>query len=260
MDKKHIEKIIVDSLFISENRPGNTIVDIPGMRGWVSPFNEPYTNRIGLISESDVETSIREAIDFFRNRNSGFTWVVRPNDIDAQLPEKLVMHGLKPHRFHKVAGMYIASPAVSKTKNPEIRVQEITGDEITANMDFITRAYGAAPKEYLQHLYAPSAHDDSVRSRMYLAYLQGVQEPIGYAYCSYIENNSVVLLRGAAVLPEYRGRGAYGELLRQRIADACENAVSHFVIQSARDSSYSSCCRFGFEEICSLELYQWTPS
>lgn len=260
MDKKYVEKIIVDSLFISEKRPGNTIVEIPGMRGWISPFDEPYTNRIGLISEADVDTSIHEALDFFRNRNSGFTWIVRPCDIEARLPEKLVMNGLKPHRFHKVAGMYVESPVVAEKNNPEILVQEITGDDINANMDFITRAYGAAPKEYLQHLYAPSAHDDDVQSRMYLAYLQGVSEPIGYAYCSYIENNTVLLLRGAAVLPEYRRKGAYRALLRQRIADACENAVSHFLIQAARDSSYSSCLRFGFEEICSLELYQWTPS
>ena len=51
MDKKDIERVIVDSLFISENKPGNNIVSIPGMRGWYSPFNEPYANRIALITD-----------------------------------------------------------------------------------------------------------------------------------------------------------------------------------------------------------------
>jgi|GEM_PF-1205962 len=260
MDRKDIEKIIVDSLFISEKKPGNSVVDIPGMRGWFSPFNEPYANRIGLVSDTDVEVSIQESINFFRNRNSGFTWVVRPGDIDAHLPQKLMMNGLIPSRFHKVAGMYLEPPVVSGTVNPEIRVREIAGDEITANMELIARAYGAASKEYIEHLYAPSAHHDGVQSRMYLAYLRDSQEPVGYGYCSYIENNSVVILRGAAVVPEHRNKGAYRELLRQRIADACDAAASHFVIQSARDSSYSTCCRLGFEEVCSLELYQWLPS
>jgi len=260
MDKKDIEKTIVDSLFISEKRPGNTVVDIPGMRGWFSSFDEPYANRIGLVSDRDVETSIQEAIDFFRSRNSGFTWVVRPGDIDALLPEKLMMNGLTPSRFHKVAGMHLESPAVPGVENPEISVRELADDEVTANMELIARAYGAASKEYIEYLYAPSAHHDGVQSRMYLAYLEDTQEPIGYGYCSYIENNAVVMLRGAAVVPEHRNKGAYRELLRQRIADACENEVSHFVIQSARDSSYSTCRRFGFEEVCALELYQWLPS
>lgn len=65
MDKKDIESVIVDSLFIAEKRPGNHIVNIPGMRGWFSPFNEAYANRIALVSGSDVETSIKGAIDFF---------------------------------------------------------------------------------------------------------------------------------------------------------------------------------------------------
>ena len=260
MDQKNIERVIVDSLFISENRPDNTIVDIPGMRGWFSPFNEPYANRIGLVSECDVDSSIKEAIDFFRNRNSGFTWVVRPGDIDAGLPEKLIMNGLTPSRFHKVAGMYLKSSVIPETKTPEISVREITGDEIIANMGVIARAYGAASEEYMKHLYAPSAHYDGVLSKMYLAYLDDVQEPVGYAYCSHLENNSVLMLRGAAVVPEHRCKGAYKELLRQRLVDACKNSVSHFVIQSSRDSSYSTCRRLGFEEICPLELYQWSPS
>jgi hypothetical protein len=260
MDKKDIERVIIDSLFISENRPGNHIVDISGMRGWFSPFNEPYANRIALVTESDVDTSIKGAIDFFGARNSGFTWVVRPDDIDAGLPEKLIMNGLTPSRFHKVAGMYLESPVVPRMKNPEISVREIAGDEITANMEMIARAYGAASREYIQHLYAPSVHHDGVISKMYLAYLEGVQEPVGYGYCSYIENNSVLMLRGAAVVPEHRYKGAYRELLRQRLADACDNGVTHFVIQSSRDSSYSTCVRLGFEEVCPLELYQWVPS
>jgi len=260
MDRKDIEKIIVDSLFISEKRPGNSVVDIPGMRGWFSPFNEPYANRIGLVNDHDVDASIEQAIDFFKNRNSGFTWVVRPGDIDALLPQKLMMNGFTPSRFHKVAGMHLESSAVPGTESPGITVREIADDEITANMKLITRAYGAASKEYIEYLYAPSAHHDGVQSRMYLAYLEGVQEAVGYGYCSYIENGSVMMLRGAAVVPEHRNKGAYRELLRRRLADAYENAASHFVIQSARDSSYSTCRRLGFEEVCPLELYQWSPS
>jgi len=260
MDRKDIEKIIVDSLFISEKRPGNTVVDIAGMRGWFSPFSEPYANRIGLVSDHDVETSIQEAIDFFRSRNSGFTWIVRPGDIDAQLPQQLMKNGLTPSRFHKVAGMHLESSAISGTENPQISVREIAEDEMAEHMPLITRAYGAASKAYIEYLYAPSAHHEGVQSRMYLASLRDGQEPVGYGYCSYIESNAVMMLRGAAVVPEHRNKGAYRELIRQRLADACENKVSHFVIQSARDSSYSTCLRFGFEEVCPLELYQWLPS
>jgi predicted acetyltransferase len=260
MDKKDIEKIIVDGLFISERKPGNTLVDIPGMRGWSSPFDEPYANRISLIDGANVEHAIQGAIDYFKNRNSGFTWVVRPADIDAELPEKLLMNGLTPSRFHKVAGMCLKSFIASPEKNTAIRVQEIAGDEIIENIEIISRAYGNTSQEYTRYLYAPSADQDGVVSRMYLAYLQDTDEPVGYGYCSYIENNSVFMLRGAAVVPEHRGKGAYKELLKQRLSDASAEGIEKFIIQSARDSSYSACLRFGFEEVCPLELYQWSPS
>lgn len=259
MDKRDIEKIIVDSLFLPEKRHDIALIDIHGMRGYVSPFTHAHANRIALNGDSDnVEKIIEEAIDFFENVNSGFTWVVRSADIDARLPEKLLNHGFTASGFHKVAGMYLEYPVVSQDKSPDIMVREITGDEIIENIGIITRAYGGSTTEYLRYIYNPSNYyGDNVYSRMYLAFLADTEEPIGYASCFYIDN-AYVVFRGAAVVPEHRRKGAYAELFRQRLIDARSVGIEKFLIQSSRDSSYSTCVRLGFEEICPFELYQWS--
>lgn len=261
MDKNDIEKIIVDSLFLPEKRHDITLMDIKGMRGYVSPFKHAHANRIALNSNSDnVEKTIQETIDFFKNRDSGFTWVARSADIDASLPEKLLNHGFTASAFHKVAGMYLEYPIVSQVKSPEIIVREIVGDEIIQNIEIITRAYGGFSTEYTEYIYNPSNHyGDSVYSRMYLAFLADTEEPVGYASCFYIDS-AYVVFRGAAVVPEHRRKGAYAELFRQRLIDARSAGIQKFLIQSSRDSSYSTCLRLGFEEICPFELYQWSPS
>lgn len=261
MDKNEIERILVDSLFLPEKRPDMMKMDIQGMRGYVSSFKYAHANRLALNGYGDnYEEVIQEAIDFFRNRDSGFTWVARPVDIDASLPEKLLNHGFTASGFHKVAGMYLEYPIVPEHKSPNIIVREIIGDEIIQNIEIITRAYGALPTDYIRYIYHPSNHyGDSVCSRMYLAYLAETDEPVGYASCFYIDN-AYVVFRGAAVMPEHRRKGAYAELFRQRLVDARSAGIEKFLIQSSRDSSYSTCLRLGFEEICPLELYQWSPS
>jgi GNAT superfamily N-acetyltransferase len=258
MDKKDIERVIVDSLFLPERRQGNTLLNVPGVCGWFSSFKESYANRIALVDTINVDRAIRNAISFFEEKNCSFTWMVKPDDINASLPEKLMSHGLIPGGFHKAAGMHLEVPVYPYDKNSEIKIREVNGEEITANVPMIARACGAASEEYINTVYNPAAYSD-VRCRTYLAFLDDKEQAVGFASFYYIENGSVVLLGGVGVVPEHRRKGIYAELLRQRFEDAVKDGIRSFMVQSARDSSYSMCARFGFEEICPLEFYRWSP-
>lgn len=259
MSRKSIENIIVDSLFLTESRPDCTVVAVEGIRGYLSPFKLAHSNRIRLVDKFNVDGSIQAAIDYFGKRSSAFTWVVSSADIEAGLPERLIRNGLTPARFHKIAGMYLECSVVTEEKNPAIRVKEITDDR-EQDIAMISRSYGYKDDAYTKYLYKSSSNLHSVRSRLYQAYLHDTNEPVGYAFCSYLENNSIVLMRGAGVVPEHRGKGVYKELFRQRLADACAEGVERFITQAARDTSYSTCRRLGFEEICPIEWYEWEPS
>jgi GNAT superfamily N-acetyltransferase len=256
MDKKNVERIIIDSLFLTAHRPESTLLKLEGVRGYLSPFKLAYANRVQLVNAFNVDSSIQSTIDFFKTRNAGLTWVVTSKDIDLGLPEKLVMNGFSPCRFHKISGMYLECSDAPLEENPVIKIEEIFTD---GNTEMIARAYGYNDIDYPKYLYSVTSNHGDIQNRLYQAYVQDKNNPIGYGFCSYIENNSIALMRGAAVLPEYRGKGVYKALFRRRLADACQTGIQRFVTQAARDTSYSTCLSLGFEEICPLELYEWSP-
>jgi GNAT superfamily N-acetyltransferase len=153
--------------------------------------------------------------------------------------------------------MYLECSDVPQEENTAIKIEEILTD---SNTEMIARAYGYSDIDYPKYLYSLSSNHGGIQNRLYQAYLQDENDPVGYGFCSYMENNSIALMRGAAVLPEHRGKGIYKELFRRRLADACKTGIRRFVTQAARDTSYSTCLSLGFEEICPLELYEWSPS
>ncbi len=75
----------------------------------------------------------------------------------------------------------------------------------------------------------------------------------------YIPDSKIVLLGGAATLLEARGRGVYSALVRRRLDDARADGREAAVIQADRDTSAPICAKLGFRELCSMEVFAWTP-
>jgi predicted GNAT family acetyltransferase len=73
----------------------------------------------------------------------------------------------------------------------------------------------------------------------------------------YLPDSPIVLLGGAATLPEHRGRGIYSALVAKRLADARADGRTAAVIQAARSTSAPIAAKIGFREICGLEFYAW---
>jgi GNAT superfamily N-acetyltransferase len=77
-------------------------------------------------------------------------------------------------------------------------------------------------------------------------------EPAGTA--SYVVADDVAFLMGAVVLPRFRGRGAYRELVRARLLDAatagCTLAATHAGALSA-----PILARLGFASVCEFALF-----
>jgi GNAT superfamily N-acetyltransferase len=99
--------------------------------------------------------------------------------------------------------------------------------------------------------------DSKVGNRGYFAYVDGGAEPVGWSYLVYLPDSPIVLLGGAATLPEHRGRGIYSALVAKRLADARSDGRSAAVIQAVRSTSAPIAAKLGFREICGLELYSW---
>ena len=252
-------EIILDSMFLLPKMTGNvTMLNLPGMRGYISHIRDPYANRVGLTSSTAIGEKIQQVCDFFADRKMGFTWVTGPSDIDAGIPEKLLAFGLKPAHFHQIAGMCLKAPFPEFPKNPDIRIQEIQHEEIISHIALISSVYGLS-QEMARYLYVSSQFQQSIRSRFYLAYLKNIDEPVGYSSSAYVADDSIVVLRGSGIIPKHRGKGIYKALIQQRLADAIDDGLYSAIVCAARDSSCHALNRFGFQENCPIEWYQWSP-
>ena len=67
--------------------------------------------------------------------------------------------------------------------------------------------------------------------------MDGGTEPVGWSYLVYLPDSPIVLLGGAATLPEHRGRGIYSALVAKRLADARADGRTAAVIQAVRSTS-----------------------
>ena len=142
--------------------------------------------------------------------------------------------------------------------NPSVRVEEVAPADAIREADMMGRAY-ELPTDVAAFFVRLLGQKGAIRSRGYFAYLDG-NAPVAWSFLVYIPGTRIVLLGGAATLPEERRNGIYAALVKRRLDDARADGAEAAIIQADRDTSAPICAKLGFRELCGLELYVWTPS
>lgn len=230
---------------------------VKGVRGRVTDLSHPLANMVGManVAPDDVAATLK----MVRNRYSGgrkaYGWVTGPLTRPHDLGERLVASGLK--KIDEMAGMVLTDLAVPIAVDPKIEIREGTLQEAQAASEMMGRAYDM-PEEVARFFNVLLAMTGSkVKNSGYFAYVDGGSEPVGWSYLVYLPNSPIVLLGGAATLPEHRGRGIYSALVAKRLADARADGRSAAVIQAVRSTSAPIAAKLGFREVCGLEFYAW---
>jgi len=230
---------------------------VKGVRGRVSDLSHPLANLVGMadIAPDAVEATLK----MVRNRYSGgrkaYGWVTGPLTRPHDLGQRLVASGLV--KEDEMAGMVLTDLAVPIAVDPKIEIREATLHEAQEASAMMGRAYDM-PEEVARFFNVLLAMTDSkVRNRGYFAYVDGGTEPVAWSYLVYLPDSPIVLLGGAATVPEQRGRGIYSALVAKRLADARADGRRAAVIQAVRATSAPICAKLGFREVCGLEFYAW---
>lgn len=258
MTERNLTETIFDALFINEKRTTSKKLEIADIRGWLTPIKDAWANRVACTINTCSAEKIQAVQQFYKASKAGFTWVVDERQIEEKLPEQLIASGFHPARFHRVAGMALerASGVTNTCHGIDLDIQEVDQEVVDAQMDAVIRASGVNNDQYVRLIMS---RDANITTTVYFAYENNKEGPIGYAKSCFLENSRVHMLLGAAVLPEYRNHGVYSALLQHRIEVAERQGVTTHIIQSQRNSSFSTCARFGFREVSSLEFYEWHP-
>jgi len=230
---------------------------IKGVRGRVTDLSHPLANMVGManIAPDDVPATLKMVRSRYSGGRKAYGWVTGPLTRPHDLGERLVGSGLT--KADEMAGMVLTDLAVPITVDPAIEIREATLHEAQAASAMMARAYDM-PEEVARFFNVLLAMvDGKVRNRGYFAFVDGGTEPVAWSYLVYLPDSPIVLLGGAATVPEHRGRGIYSALVAKRLADARADGRSAAVIQAVRSTSAPICAKLGFREVCALEFYAW---
>ena len=140
--------------------------------------------------------------------------------------------------------------------NPELEIREASARDALEVERVMVPGYGI-PLDVVRVFNTMIFAARDLPARVYLAEYRG--QSIAAAYLVHLPGARIVLLGGAATLPEHRGRGAYTALVAKRLADARAAGAEAAVIQAVRETSAPICAKLGFEERCALQFYSWIP-
>lgn len=230
---------------------------VKGVRGRVTDLSHPLANLVGMadIESDDVDATLKMVRNRYSRGRKAYGWVTGPLTRPHDLGARLVASGLA--KADEMAGMVLTDLAAPIAVDPKIEIREATLHEAQAASEMMARAYGI-PEEVARFFNVLLAMTDSkVQNRGYFAYLDGGTHPVAWSYLVYLPNSPIVLLGGAATVPEHRGRGIYSALVAKRLADARADGRRAAVIQAVRSTSAPICAKLGFREVCGLEFYAW---
>lgn len=251
---------IETSLFLLPEMPGRVDwLSIPGLRGRITPASDLFANLVGAatLDAAHADETIRQVRDRFAAQNKEFGWIVGPRSTPADLAGRLEAAGLE--KVIELAGMVHTHLDAPMRTNPAVQVREATAEDVDPASHLLAPALGITAEAARVVTEALLLGQGPLQTRVYLAFLEGVDGPVAYASTIYVPHQPVVVLFCAATLEEYRGKGVYTSLVARRLADAHRDGAQAAVIQAVRTTAFPICQKLGFVEMCGLDWYAWFP-
>jgi GNAT superfamily N-acetyltransferase len=193
-------------------------------------------------------------------REHGFlscAWFVGPSCRPANLGQLLVdrgfEHGRLPTFEARYTAMTLVAPPVPHDPGPTIEARPVRSlDEYLHAFRIGLQALGETEDAIAKWVAAARIgwnHENGVARMSHVAFVDG--EVAGLGLASY--GPSAVLLGGAAVMPNYRGRGVYRALVASRWEAAVKLGKPALAVH-AGSMSRPILERCGFEEVCKIDL------
>ncbi len=230
---------------------------IPGVHGRVTPISHVMANIVSgaTLNMYNADETIYRVIEFYTKQQKAFSWVVGPRTTPPDLGEHLLTAGFVKEQ--DMAGMVLTNLTTPIRTNPAVKIREAIADDIPAVGRTMARAF-PIPDE-LGQFYTDVLFKvrDKLKARLYLAFIDGTDEPVATSTMTYFPKQPMVRLAGAATVKEYRGKGIYSSIVARRLADAHKDNMKAAVIEAKLTTSAPVCRKLGFAEICGLQLYTW---
>ncbi len=246
-----LERVLADAAAIA---PDAEVLDRAGWLQVTTP-SRIECNRNGVfisrLEPAEADHRIAEITRYYRERNTGFRWIVGPSSSPDDLSDRLTRAGIPV--FGTALGMHMTVPTQVPEPPASLEFRELESHDIETYVDLTVRGWQhqsrtrAETERITQLMFI-----ESNRHRAWVVYEHG--EPVGTTLLCLFPG--VGYLQGAAVLPEHRRHGIYLAMLHFRFALLRRLGIEHAVIWASEATSAGQCRRVGFVPLCRAVFHE----
>jgi hypothetical protein len=234
-------------------------IRVDNVRGRNTVVSHPLLNLVGAatLTDADADAAIGRVRDTFARDDKAFGWLVGPSSTPTDLPERLIAAGMV--KVADAIGMARTDLDHAIGATPGVRIEEVAAADMTTAVDLMARSYPLPHEAAEVMCKAALLLEHELAIRTYFAYVDDVDEPIGFGMMFSVPDRPIVLLSGAATLEDHRHHGVYTAMTARRLDDARAGGATAAVLQAMADTSAPICRKLGFTTLCELSLYAWIP-
>jgi N-acetylglutamate synthase-like GNAT family acetyltransferase len=232
---------------------------IPGATACITPAPDPMANRVSSarLSAENAAAAIGHLREFYGSRGAGFCWTVGPNSMPPDLGRRLQEGSFRSAMT--LDGMYRTDLNLGTEPDRTLRIIEQPLNNLGRSIETMAEGFELAVESSRYYHDRLIRSREVIRSRIYLAFVEGSDRPVGCAHVSYFPDQPIALLCGAVTLPEHRGRGIYRAMIARRLADARHAGMEVAIVVADQTTSAAVCAEVGFVRACRMQRYVWEP-
>lgn len=256
---EYLLKAVEDGYFlIPEDGVRLRNFEFDNVQGRITDFDHKDINMVRCLpgSERIEKKTIDRVLDIFREAGVACCWLVSPLS-PPNLVDALKAKGFRNH-LTDLAMITTDYDRIIRDVDG-VTVKRVGREHKATFSRIIAESFGD-PLDMCEYLFEGNwKQAEELDLRSYLAWRDGIDEPVGAAALLRLPGSKLYQLDVAGVLEEHRKRGVYVALVSQRVRDARDSGAKGVIIQALEKTSAPVCRKIGFEEMCRHEFYIWHP-
>ena len=252
---RQLERVLFDAV---AREPDAELIDRPDWMQVRTPSSSrPNHNAIVVarLTEGEADARIAAVLAEHAARGATLRWIVGPSSGPPNLSARLEAAGLK--RLGHTLGLAMRVPPDERPLDVAgLSVHEVGPENLDEYVDVTTRGWGgdrefAAALRYI----GAKAFVGERRSWSWIARIDGVSVATSHMRAL----GTIGYFQGCAVLPAFRARGIYRDMLHHRLAVLRSWGTPLAVVWARASGSGRVCSKLGFTTLTSAEFFESVP-
>ncbi|MBF0705859.1 GNAT family N-acetyltransferase [Alkalihalobacillus hwajinpoensis] len=208
-----------------------------------------YANKVVRFSQTLNE--VEEAIAYFQD--SPFSWWIQTSSESSELEKQLIKLGMKHADTYVGLAKEVTEEIPSSSEY--IHKEVTTKEDVLGHVEIAGKVWGYDNQAMKAAINERASYLQFAERRGGYTLLLDGKYPIGYSNYRYSKDGKALYLNGAAVLPEYRGKGIYKNMLKARLYKASQRGCEIAVTQARVGTSEPILRKLGFREYAEYKQY-----